>query len=189
MRKPKIQQRTERRISAALRLVLVAVLLLAQIALGAWVSTNYAVVACMSWPLCQGQLLPPADYAGGFTLWRELHRDAAGGGISFAALLGIHLVHRWFAVLAAAALAALACGTAPSAARGWALSASRFQTCTVYPAWHSRRAMGNPMRPVPSMAMSMFAPFYIAVSALWVGAGGHFLYESKSPPRVVGARS
>ena len=85
-----------------------AVLLLAQIALGAWVSTNYAVVACMSWPLCQGQLLPPADYAGGFTLWRELHRDAAGGGISFAALLGIHLVHRWFAVLAAAALAALA---------------------------------------------------------------------------------
>ena len=33
MRKPRIQQRTERRISAALRLVLVAVLLLAQIAL------------------------------------------------------------------------------------------------------------------------------------------------------------
>ena len=33
MRKPKVQQRTERRISAALRLVMVAVLLLAQIAL------------------------------------------------------------------------------------------------------------------------------------------------------------
>ena len=30
MRKPKVQQRTERRISAALRLVMVAVLLLAQ---------------------------------------------------------------------------------------------------------------------------------------------------------------
>ena len=33
MKKPKVQQKTERRISAALRLVLVAVLLLAQIAL------------------------------------------------------------------------------------------------------------------------------------------------------------
>ena len=33
MRKPKIQQRTERRISAALRLVLVAVLLAAQLSL------------------------------------------------------------------------------------------------------------------------------------------------------------
>ena len=33
MKKPRVQQRTERRISAALRLVMVAVLLLAQIAL------------------------------------------------------------------------------------------------------------------------------------------------------------
>ena len=54
-----------------------AALLLLQIALGAWVSTNYAVVACMSWPLCQGQWLPPADYAQGFSLWRELHHNAA----------------------------------------------------------------------------------------------------------------
>ena len=40
MRKPRIQQRTERRISAALRLVLVAVLLLAQIALAVWIYTK-----------------------------------------------------------------------------------------------------------------------------------------------------
>ena len=85
-----------------------ALLLLVQIALGAWVSTNYAVVACMSWPLCQGQLLPPADYAQGFTLWRELHRNAAGAGISFDALVGIHLVHRWFALLAVLAAGVLA---------------------------------------------------------------------------------
>jgi cytochrome c oxidase assembly protein subunit 15 len=83
-------------------------LLLAQIALGAWVSTNYAVVACMSWPLCQGVWLPPADYAQGFSLWRELHKSASGMGISLQALTAIHLVHRWFAVLVLAALAALA---------------------------------------------------------------------------------
>jgi cytochrome c oxidase assembly protein subunit 15 len=87
---------------------LAALLLLLQIALGAWVSTNYAVVACMSWPLCQGQLWPPADYAQGFTLWRELHQTAAGGGISFEALIGIHLVHRWFALLAVLAAGVLA---------------------------------------------------------------------------------
>ena len=85
-----------------------AALLLLQIALGAWVSTNYAVVACMSWPLCQGQWLPPADYAQGFSLWRELHRNAAGGGISFDALVAIHLVHRWFALLAVLAAGVLA---------------------------------------------------------------------------------
>ena len=39
MKKPRVQQRTERRISAALRLVLVAVLLVAQIALVLFLST------------------------------------------------------------------------------------------------------------------------------------------------------
>lgn len=95
--------------SPALRLALwgAALLLLLQIALGAWVSTNYAVVACMSWPLCQGQLLPPADYAQGFSLWRELHKSANGMGISLQALTAIHLVHRWFALVVLLALAAL----------------------------------------------------------------------------------
>ena len=109
-----------------------AILLLLQIALGAWVSTNYAVVACMSWPLCQGQLLPAADYAQGFTLWRELHQNAVGGGISLEALLAIHLVHRWFALLVVLALGVLAWrlrGLLPrSAAWLWGLLAAQFAT-------------------------------------------------------------
>ena len=40
MKKPQIQQKTERRIGAGLRLALVAILLLAQIALAVWIYTK-----------------------------------------------------------------------------------------------------------------------------------------------------
>ncbi|WP_410925351.1 COX15/CtaA family protein, partial [Pseudomonas aeruginosa] len=39
------------RMAAAIGLVLLVV----QIALGGWVSTNYAVLACTDFPLCNGQ--------------------------------------------------------------------------------------------------------------------------------------
>ena len=97
-----------------------SLLLLLQIALGAWVSTNYAVVACNTWPLCGGELLPPADYAQGFSLWRELHQNADGSYLSLSALLAIHLVHRWVAVPVILLLGYLAWqlrATAPKAAR------------------------------------------------------------------------
>ena len=46
--------------------------LLVQMALGGWVSTNYATLACNDFPLCDGQMVPPMDFDHGFTLWREL---------------------------------------------------------------------------------------------------------------------
>ena len=85
--------RTRRAVAAAL----VAVAL--QIALGGWVSTNYAVLACREFPLCNGQWWPAMDFTSGFTVLRELGRSAQGGALTMAALVAIHMVHRWFALL------------------------------------------------------------------------------------------
>jgi heme a synthase len=73
------------------------VLLWVQIALGGWVSTNYAVLACNEFPLCQGQWVPTMNVREGFALWRELGQTAAGNTITLPALTAIHVVHRLFA--------------------------------------------------------------------------------------------
>lgn len=69
-------------------------LLTLQVALGGWVSTNYAVLACSDFPLCQNSLWPVMNFPQGFELWRELGLTGAGESISFAALTAIHFVHR-----------------------------------------------------------------------------------------------
>jgi cytochrome c oxidase assembly protein subunit 15 len=84
--------------------LLAALVLLAQIALGGWVSTNYATLACDEFPLCDGRLIPDMDFEHGFTLWRELGKTAAGHYLQFSALVAIHWVHRNFAVVLAVVL-------------------------------------------------------------------------------------
>lgn len=76
-----------------------AAALVVQIALGGWVSSNYAGLACPDFPLCQGGWTPPAADFSGFYPWRELHRGADGQAISNAALTTIHWVHRLGAAL------------------------------------------------------------------------------------------
>ena len=83
------------RAGAALGLVLV----ITQIALGGWVSTNYAALACTDFPLCQGTLMPPMDFEHSFTLRRELGETAAGDLLPMAALTAIHWVHRVMALI------------------------------------------------------------------------------------------
>ena len=73
------------------------VVVLLQIALGGWVSTNYATLACRDFPLCQGSAWPPMDFAAGFELWRPLGFTADGHGLPFQALTAIHYTHRAFA--------------------------------------------------------------------------------------------
>ena len=92
-------------LSGGLRLGLkvVVALLLVQIALGGWVSTNYAVMACQDFPLCQGSWWPQMDWRC-FALWRELGHTAAGELLAFSALVSIHVVHRTMAWLVLAAL-------------------------------------------------------------------------------------
>ena len=77
-----------------------------QIVLGGWVSTNYAVLACTTFPTCQGSWWPVMDFAQGFELWRPLGLLQDGSHISFAGLTAIHYAHR---LVAYAVLLALAC--------------------------------------------------------------------------------
>jgi cytochrome c oxidase assembly protein subunit 15 len=83
-------------------------LLVAQIALGGWVSTNYAALACTDLPTCRGEWVPQMDIANAFHLFRELGREADGDLLSLDALVAIHWLHRVFAVIVAVALLALA---------------------------------------------------------------------------------
>jgi cytochrome c oxidase assembly protein subunit 15 len=86
----------------------VAALLVVQIALGGWVSTNYAVLACTEFPRCQGAWWPAMDFAAGFEWWRPLGRTGDGAFLPFAALTAIHYTHRLVAYGVLAALVALA---------------------------------------------------------------------------------
>lgn len=76
-----------------------------QIALGGWVSTNYAALACQDYPLCNGQLIPDMDFNHGFSLWRKLGQTMAGDYLPFQALVAVHWVHRNFALLVIAVVA------------------------------------------------------------------------------------
>lgn len=97
-------------VSTRLRAGIAGVLALValQVALGGWVSTNYAVLACGGFPACNGQWWPAMDGAEGFTSMRPLGRTADGGALPFDALVAIHMAHRVAALIVLAALAALA---------------------------------------------------------------------------------
>jgi len=86
----------------------VAALTLVQVLLGGWVSTNYAVLACRDFPMCQGQWWPPMDFGHAFTLRRGLGETSSGAFLPFAALTAIHVVHRIGAAVLLSAMAALA---------------------------------------------------------------------------------
>ncbi len=80
-----------------------------QIALGGWVSTNYAALACSDYPLCNGVLAPEMDFEHGFTLWRQLGQKANGEYLPFSALVAIQWAHRSFAWIAIGAIVSVAC--------------------------------------------------------------------------------
>lgn len=74
--------------------VLALLVVIAQIALGGWVSTNYAALACVDFPTCHGEWLPQMDFRHGFQLVRELGMTAAGTHLSYDAITAIHWTHR-----------------------------------------------------------------------------------------------
>jgi len=75
--------------------------LMVQISLGGWVSTNYAALACTDFPLCNGRWLPEMDFDHGFQLIRKLGVTAAGSELPPAALVAIHWSHRVGALITA----------------------------------------------------------------------------------------
>ena len=83
---------------------------LIQTGLGAWVSSNYAVLACDTYPLCQNSWWPDMNMDKAFELWRGLGLDVDGQALPFQALTAIHMVHRWHALLPALLLLLVAAG-------------------------------------------------------------------------------
>ncbi|MGH8710792.1 MAG: COX15/CtaA family protein, partial [Burkholderiales bacterium] len=83
-------------------------LLALQIALGGWVSVNYASLACGGFPLCNGSWVPEMDFASGFHFLRELGMTAEGEPLSKSALTAIHWAHRLGALIVFCYLALLA---------------------------------------------------------------------------------
>ncbi|HEY4143747.1 COX15/CtaA family protein [Pinirhizobacter sp.] len=82
---------------AALRrlVVLGMVLLVCQIALGGWTSSNYAALACgTDFPTCLGQWWPATDFHEGFVLWRGVGVNYEGGVLDMAARSAIQIAHR-----------------------------------------------------------------------------------------------
>jgi cytochrome c oxidase assembly protein subunit 15 len=73
--------------------------LAAQIALGGWVSANYAALACPDLPLCLGEALPPMDFGNAFHVVRELGQAPDGTLLEREALTAIHWSHRVFALV------------------------------------------------------------------------------------------
>lgn len=112
------------RVSTALRAGIVATTLLAvvQIALGGWVSTNYAVLACREFPTCQGSWWPDADFDQAFVLLRPLGASGDGGYLPFSALTAIHMAHRIGALIVLPCLLLLA----------WRLYASRIEAMRLW---------------------------------------------------------
>ena len=119
-------------------LVAVAALTVVQIALGAWVSSNYAVLACSDFPTCQGSWWPEMDVAEGFVVRRPLGGGSAGY-LPFAALTAIHMAHRLGALVLLPAIAAFAWRLhgAGAATRPWALALLGLI------AWQAASGLGN----------------------------------------------
>lgn len=78
--------------------------LVVQIFLGGWTSTNYAALACPDFPTCHGQWLPDTDVREAFTLWRGLGINYEYGVLDNRARVTIHLFHRIGAIVTAAVL-------------------------------------------------------------------------------------
>ena len=73
--------------------------LVAQIILGVWLSSNYAAFACPDFPLCQRQILPDSDFRMGFNFMQSIGPDYLGGKLDHQSRTAIHLVHRLGAIL------------------------------------------------------------------------------------------
>ena len=95
---PSVPKARGLRVPAAIALAVLVV----QIALGGWVSSNYAALACPDLPLCLGQAVPPMDFGNAFHVLRDLGQTPQGELLAREALTAIHWSHRVFALAAVA---------------------------------------------------------------------------------------
>jgi heme a synthase len=70
------------------------VILLIQIFLGGWTSTNYAALACTDFPTCHGEWVPEMDFKNAFHWFRELGENIEGKPLDLSAFVAIQWIHR-----------------------------------------------------------------------------------------------
>ena len=75
------------------------VLIIFQIFLGAWTSTNYAARACLDLPYCQGELIPNTNFTEAFNLFQTIGPNYLFGQMSNEARVAIHITHRIGAIV------------------------------------------------------------------------------------------
>lgn len=74
--------------------VLGLVLVVIQVLLGGWTSSNYAALACPDFPTCQAVWWPEMDFREGFSLLHKVGLDYEGGLLDGPARTAIHMGHR-----------------------------------------------------------------------------------------------
>ena len=74
-------------------------ILIIQIFLGVWTSTNYASLACADFPTCQGSYLPEMDFKNGFNLNQEVGPNYLYGLLDNPSRVAVHYSHRVSAIL------------------------------------------------------------------------------------------
>jgi heme o synthase len=74
--------------------LLALVLVVMQIALGGWVSSNYAALACHDFPTCHGDWWPAMDLRAGFDFAQTIGPNYLGGELESDARVAIHYSHR-----------------------------------------------------------------------------------------------
>ena len=75
------------------------IVVIIQIALGGWVASNYAALACPDLPQCRGEWLPPTDMLEGFNIFQQVGPNYLGGQMDNDARVAIHLTHRLGAIV------------------------------------------------------------------------------------------
>lgn len=78
--------------------LLAIALLIGQLALGGWTSSNYAGLACQGFPTCNGQWWPAMDWAEGLNLTQTIGPSYLYGQLHAEARTAIHMAHRLGAV-------------------------------------------------------------------------------------------
>jgi cytochrome c oxidase assembly protein subunit 15 len=84
-----------------------ALVVVTQILLGGWVSTNYAALACPDFPTCLGAWVPDTNFGDAFQLSRRLGLTVSGEPLPADALSTIHWAHRAFALAVVGTVAML----------------------------------------------------------------------------------
>jgi len=78
---------------------LAVIILVMQIALGGWTSSNYAALVCPDLPTCQASWWPEMNFKDAFVLWRGIGINYEGGVLDLQARTAIHWTHRIGAVI------------------------------------------------------------------------------------------